>query len=198
MKFLTEALETMKNGLAHSHAADYLSGSDKLKHIKDVNATARAEHNLTTQSKQEAAIKRGNRQSIVMYLGSELPKPLMNYIIETCQSLDHDLKIVSFESKAVTESLVGPYQQALEDNNIQFEKVRLSGSPMEELNSYLKSHPEIAFLACKENGFLGRIYLSGNPVKFKLPVPVVVVTADQPADVSIDKNEDNVKVINAA
>lgn len=198
MKFLKEALETMKNGFAHAHAADYLSGSDKLNYIKGVNATARAKHNLTTQSKREAARKRGNRQSIVMYLGSELPQSLMSYMIETCQSLDHDLKIVSFESKAVTESLIGPYKQELEDNHIPLKIVRLSGNPMEELKNYLKGHPEIAFLACKENGFLGRIYLSENPVKFKLPVPVVVVTPEESVSLSADKNNDNVRDINVA
>lgn len=198
MKLFNEFIESMKSGFAHSHASDYLSGTDKLKAITDYNASTHAKQNLIAQSNQEAARKEMKRKSVAMFLGSELPKSLMNYMIETCQSQDNDLMILSFESNTVTEALIKPYEKDLEENDIKLKKVRLSGNPMEELNRYLKGHPEVAFLACKETGFLGRIYLSGNPAKFKLPIPVVVVTADQSASMNTDNNDENGTKINVA
>ena len=44
------------------------------------------------------------------------------------------------------------------------------------LDRWLRSHPEIAFLACKDSGYLGSSYLNGRQSKNELPVPVVIVT----------------------
>ena len=54
----------------------------------------------------------------------------------------------------------------------------LTGDPLTGLRRYLRSHPEVAFLACKDAGYLGRSYLYGsqNQKKNYLPVPVVVIT----------------------
>ena len=198
MKFLNEALESMKKGFAHSHSGDYLTGTEKVRAIMDIDTKQHTARNVVVQNKQKTVKQNRNRQSIAMFLGNELSKPLMNYMIETCQSLNNDLQILSFESNSTTEALVSPYQKELEEKNINFQKVKLSGNPMDALHQYLKSHPEVAFLACKEDGFLGRIYLSGNSAKFKLPIPIVVITTDKSASNSTEQNEDNVRKLKVA
>ena len=54
----------------------------------------------------------------------------------------------------------------------------LTGEPVAGLARYLRSHPEVAFLACKDAGYLGRSYVYGSQSQKKnsLPVPVVVIT----------------------
>lgn len=198
MKILRETLEVMKKGFAHSHVGDYLTGSEKLKAIADVDASASAQRNLLAQQTKEAAKTKTKRQSIAMYLGSELPAHLMDYMIETCISLDHDLKVLTFESSNVSQELLEPYQAVLAEKNITMQKTKLTGNPMAELNRHLKGHPEIVFLACRDSGFIGRSYLSGNPAKINLSVPVVVVSEDNATNTMSLDNTDNVTQLKAA
>jgi len=85
--------------------------------------------------------------------------------------------------------LLDPHRQALDAAGVEMELVTLGGEPVSGLRRYLRSHTEIAFLACKDTGYLGRSYLNSVKGKNSLPVPVVVVTTatedsrvlDQPA-----------------
>ena len=69
--------------------------------------------------------------------------------------------------------------QALEAAGVDMQLESLTGDePVAGLRRYLRSHPEVAFLACKDAGYLGRSYLHGSQSQKKntLPVPVVVIT----------------------
>jgi hypothetical protein len=67
------------------------------------------------------------------------------------------------------------------------EMVVLSGEPISGLKRYLRGHPEVAFVACKEAGYLGRSYLNGSQANNALPVPVVVVAASTESSVAQDR-----------
>lgn len=192
MSFLQKALKSMGKGFEHAHNEDNLNFS--VKSYTGAPTKASVEQVFTEpQLKNES--RKSKRRYIAMYLGSDLPKSMMKYIIESCQHLGHDLAVISFEQNETTEEALAPYKQELETNNIEVKKVKLSGHPMQELNKYLKSHRDIAFLACKDTGFLGRSYMSGNLAKISLPVPLVVVTTEKQADSVTPIEESNKKNI---
>jgi len=62
-----------------------------------------------------------------------------------------------------------------------------------QMLDYLRRHPEVAFLACKDFGYLGRSYLNGTERQNALPVPVVIVAsrsegAEQQVQPAADQN----------
>jgi hypothetical protein len=103
----------------------------------------------------------------------------MNYAIETCSNLKHELTVVTFQTENTARALLASYEQALQLANIDLKLVALTGDPISRLTRYLKSHPEIAFLACKDTGYLGHRYVNGQKDKNLLPVPVVVVVTKE-------------------
>lgn len=176
MSFIKTTLNTMAKGLSHAHDEGNLNFSIKSTDGKVTNATT---EQIFSEPQPNPLNENNKRKYIAMYLGSDLPEKMMAYVIESCQHLNHDLAVISFEQNATTDESLAPYKEVLEESNIKVKKVKLSGSPMPELNKYLKSHRDIVFLACKDSGFLGRSYMSGNHAKHSLPVPLVVVTTEQ-------------------
>lgn len=177
MTTLTNALKKMLDGLACADAGEYLTAKQKSAYLDNavcnvVNATD------PSPVLSEDAVKPRVRRSVAMYLGSELPAVMMDYIIDTCESLNHDLTIVTFESGMIVKNLMLPYAERLAEKNITMKTARLSGDPIKGLARYLRSHPEIAFLACKNTGYLGNGYMNGTQLNNALPVPVVVVVVD--------------------
>ena len=82
------------------------------------------------------------------------------------------------DTESTGRALLQPHQEALDAAGVDMELVTLSGEPAPGLARYLRSHPEVAFLACKDSGYLGRSYLHGIQRKNALPVPVVVVATE--------------------
>lgn len=180
MKPLTNALKKMLDGLAAADAGEYLTARQKTAYLdKTVRNVVQASDPAPVIS--ENAVKPRMRRRVAMYLGSELPAAMMDYIIETCISLDHDLTIVTFEAGTVVNTLITPYKERLAENNIAVETAKLSGEPIKGLARYLRSRSEIAFLACKNTGYLGNSYMNGNQLTNAIPVPVVVVVVDPAA-----------------
>ena len=180
MKQLTNALKKMLDGLAAADAGEYLTARQKTAYLeKTVRNVVQATDPAPVLS--ENAVKTRVRRRVAMYLGSELPAAMMDYIIETCTSLDHDLTIVTFEAGRVVNTLMTPYKERLAENNIAVETAKLSGEPIKGLARYLRSHSEIAFLACKNTGYLGNSYMNGTQLTNTIPVPVVVVVVDPAA-----------------
>lgn len=189
---LSSALKKMLNGLAYADAGEYLTMTQKSEYLNKVTQTVENPPVSTTVKSNKPTETRARRR-IALYLGSELPSTMMDYVIDTCSSLDHDLTVLTFESGRVTSALLEQYNQRLEDNEINMEVARLSGEPIKGLARYLRNHPEIAFMACKDSGYLGRSYMNGAQLKSALPVPVVVVVVNpQAADAQTAKQSEQV------
>lgn len=187
MKFLRETLQTMQKGLAHQHSGEYMRYSEKVKAVADVDARAQALQIQSSDQKVSEKKEKLQRKKVAMYLGGDLPASLINYVIDTCESLKHDLVVLTFEPVAAAEAQLKQYEDKITSCNITVAKQKLKGSSLKELESYLRKHPEIAFLACKDTGFLGRNYLSGSQVKISLPTPVVVIAEGNSASTSSDE-----------
>jgi len=186
MKALTNAVKQMLDALAHQHAGEHMSMKEKDIVLEDQLG------NLTNigSSKVFAPVKaRGssNMRRVALYMGSELSSEVMDYVMETCSRLGHELTVLTFQSKSVGEALLSAYQPALDAAGVEMELVTLTGDSLTGLARYLRSHPEFAFLACKDSGYLGRSYLKGTQRKDLLPIPVVVVTTLDEANPSNDK-----------
>ena len=176
---LTTALKKILNGLAHADAGEYLTPRQKAAYLQNTAVNV-VNSDDPPPVLSEKAVKK-TRRRVAMYMGSTLPNKMMDYVIETCSSLDHDLTVLTFEAGAVSSALLEPYMKQLEERGIALETVKLSGEPITGLARYLRSHSEIAFMACKDTGYLGRSYINGTQVKNALPVPVVVVVVDPKA-----------------
>lgn len=182
MTKLTNALKQMLNALANQHASENLSLREKTKYLGFGSGLPES---AVAEVAAEAIPTGSSRRRVALYLGSELPKEVMTYVIETCESLQHDLTILSFESERISNDLLEPYMEPLNKAGIDMNLTLLSGNPITGLARFLKGRSEIAFLACKENGYLGRSYITGTIDKNLMPIPVVVVATEKSA--SMDK-----------
>jgi len=185
MKALTKAVKQMLDALAHQHAGEHMSMQQK-----DVVLEEQLGNINNTGSKVFEPVKarsNSNMRRVALYMGSELPAEVMEYVTETCARLGHELTVLTFQSKAVGDALLSPYQSALDAAGVNMEMVTLKGDSVTGLARYLRSHPEFAFLACKDSGYLGRSYLKGTQRKDALPVPVVVVTTLEEGNNTQDK-----------
>lgn len=174
MKALTKAVKQMLDALAYEHAGEHLSTKEKTFVLSEELGTI---NNTSSTVFEPAKARSGsNVRRVALYLGSELPSEVVDYVIETCSRLGHELTALTFQSESTGRALLRPYKQALDTAGVKMELVTLSGDPITGLARYLRSHSEVAFLACKDSGYLGRSYLKGTQRKDALPVPVVVVT----------------------
>jgi hypothetical protein len=176
MKKLTKTVKKMLDALAYADAGENMTVRDKTQLLNKVpgeiaKAPVRA-------SRARGAAGR-NAQRVALYMGSELPPEVMDYVIQTCARLKHELTVLTFGPENAGRALLQPHEEALRAAAIDMKLVSLSGETVTGLNRYLRSHPEIAFLACKDSGYLGRSYLMGIQQKNALPVPVVVVTTQK-------------------
>jgi hypothetical protein len=175
MKKLTETLKQMLDALAYAHAGEYLTHREKTRVLSQKGGTPETIAQVPEPKKANAS---SHARRVALYLGSELPPEVMDYVIQTCARLRHKLTVLTFESESTGRALLQPHQEALEAAGVDMKLVTLSGEPAPGLARYLRSHPEVAFLACKDSGYLGRSYLHGRQRKNPLPVPVVVVATE--------------------
>jgi hypothetical protein len=197
MTQLTAVLKKILNGFASADASEYLTAREKAAYLDNIPSGLVQATDPVPVPAQEAVARNKNRRYVAMYLGSELPAAMMNYVIDTCASLDHDLTVLTFESAAIADALLKPYTERLAEKGITINTAKLTGEPIQGLARYIRSHPEVAFMACKDSGYLGRSYLNGTLQKSGLPVPVVVVAAGK-ASAQMDEGTDKVSKVNAA
>lgn len=176
---LTNALKKMLSGLAHADAGEYLTPRQKSAYLQNTAVNV-VNSDEAPPVLSEKAVKK-TRRRVAMYMGSTLPAKMMDYVIETCSSLEHDLTVLTFETGPVSSALLEPYMKQLEERGIALETAKLSGEPIAGLARYLRNHSEIAFMTCKDTGYLGRSYINGTQARNALPVPVVVVVVDPKA-----------------
>lgn len=170
MTKLTNEIKRMLNALAYANAGENLTLRQKSHHL---NASTGAAIAAATPVQVQSAS--GRRQQVALYMGSELPEDMMQYVLQTCSRLNHGLTVLTFQSESSAQALLNPYTESLAAAGISMNLVQLSGDPVSGLARYLGRHPEVAFLACNETGYLGRSFLNGTQRQDILPVPVVMV-----------------------
>ena len=171
---LTDDIKRMLNALAYANAGDYLTLPQKDEVLNNATpATASA------GAAPEAAKPAARRPQVGLYLGSELSADVMQYVAQTCARLKHDLTVVTFESETEARALLTPYQAMLDSAGTRLSVVVVSGEPPAALARTLRRHPEIAFLVCNEAGYLGHSLTAGTQRKDAMPVPVVLVAANE-------------------
>lgn len=174
MSKLTDDIKRMLNALAFADAGEYLTLPQKDRFLKP-GVEVKATPIITAQA--EPATR--PRQQVALYMGSELPADIMQYVVQTSARLKHGLTVLTFQPDSTADALLAPYADVLKSEGITMQVVSLSGEPVSGLARYLRRHPEIAFLACNETGYLGRSFLNGSQRKDALPVPVVLVASHQ-------------------
>lgn len=172
---LTEEIKRMLGALAFADAGEYLSLRQKKNYLSR-NAVA-ADAIKTAPPVQ--APSTCERRQVALYMGSELPADMMHYVAQTCGRLKHGLTVLTFQSDSTVRALLDPYAAELAEAGISIKTVQLTGDPVSGLARYLRRHPEVAFLACKETGYLGRGFLNGTQRQDVLPVPVVLVATHE-------------------
>jgi hypothetical protein len=173
---LTDDIKRMLNALAYANAGDYLTLPQKDAVLKDATAAA-----ATIAAAPEAAASAAKRPHVGLYLGSEVSADVMQYVTQTCSRLKHDLTVLTFESETEARALLAPYQAMLDRAGTGVSVVVVSGEPPAALARALRRRPEIAFLVCNEAGYLGHSLMAGTQGKSAMPVPVVMVAANEAA-----------------
>ncbi|MCW9058500.1 MAG: hypothetical protein OQL11_06490 [Gammaproteobacteria bacterium] len=174
MTRLTKALKKMLNALAVADAGEYLTSTQKNEYLRKAHGIAPLSAPATADSPASADSAQGRRR-IALYMGMELRADMIDYVIQTCTRLNHDLTVLTFESGQEVRGMLDPFRDALKTEGIDLRVHYLTGDPVRGLGRYLRSHPEIAFLACKDTGYLGRSILKGTQRQNALPVPVVLL-----------------------
>lgn len=172
---LTEEIKRMLNALAFADAGEYLSLRQKNDYLNRETSAADAIQADTSVQAPPAS----ERRQVALYMGSELPADMMHYVVQTCGRLKHGLTVLTFQSDSTAHALLDPYAAELAEAGISMKIVLLTGDPVSGLARYLRRHPEVAFLACKETGYLGRGFLNGTQRQDILPVPVVLVATHE-------------------
>lgn len=172
---LTEEIKRMLNALACADAGEYLTPRQKTDYL---NRTAGAAVAIQAAPPVPAPAT-SERQQVALYMGSELPADMMHYVVQTCGRLKNGLTVLTFQSDSKARALLAPYAGELGDAGISMTIVLLTGDPVSGLARYLRRHPEVVFLACKETGYLGRSFLNGTQRQDILPVPVVLVATHE-------------------
>lgn len=172
---LTDNIKRMLNALAFADAGENLTLRQKgsvLNRGESIEVTAAA---IVPAQARPA----NTRQQVALYMGSELPADIMHYVVQTCARLKHGLTVLTFQPDSTTQELLAPYADMLAAAGITLQTAVLSGDPVSGLARYLRRHPEVAFLACNETGYLGRSFLNGSQRQDALPVPVVLVASQE-------------------
>lgn len=189
---LTEELKRMLNALAFADAGENLTLSQKTHYLNRNPGTVNAIPADTAVLPQIT----GERQQVALYMGSELPADMMHYVVQTCGRLKHGLTVLTFQSDSTARALLAPYVDELAAAGISMKTVILSGDPVSGLARYLRRHPQVAFLACKETGYLGRSFLNGTQRQDILPVPVVLVATHEESVQSLAPSQSEQPIAN--
>jgi hypothetical protein len=183
---LTQELKRMLNALAFADASENLSMRQKANLLVGTSVAAKK-----PEVKQAVTAK----PQVALYMGSELPADVIQYVTQTCSRLKHGLTVLTLQAESDARALLAPYQALFDENSIELNIIALTGEPVSSLVRALKRRPEVAFMVCNESGYLGNSLLKGRVGKDAIPVPVVMVTTEGSATQDIDtKNSETVRV----
>lgn len=164
---LSANVQRMLNALAFANAGENLSLRQKDAVLADAPAAVRAADFTPPVASNE-------RAQLALYLGSELPADVMDYVIRSCSRLHYGLIVLTMQSQKDAETLLAAHNHALDEAGIAPRIVPLTGEPSRALTQALRRRPEVAFLVCNESGYLSRSMMNGT--QNGLPVPVVMVS----------------------
>ncbi len=170
MKTMTQVLKQILNALAAADAGEYLMLSQKARYLDS------APTQPTPQPTVKPASAQSPQKQVGLYLGSELSPHTADYVLQMCQRMDYGLTVLTLQPEARARDLLAPLVQTLKEAGIALRVRSLEGEPLAALSRYLRRHPEVAFLACNETGFLGWKLVNGTQTSNALPIPVVLVT----------------------
>lgn len=165
---LAQEIQRILNALAYANAGDYLTLWQKDRVLAGSTVAATPPEPVTHPA---------TGPQVGLYLGSELPAEVMQYVIQTCSRLRYGLCVLTFQPHNDAEALLAPYRKAIEAAGIRVELVLLAGEPPAALIDALRKHPDVAFLICNESGYLGHSLLKGSVRRDAIPVPVVLVAS---------------------
>ena len=137
---LAKEMKTILDALAFAHAGENLSVREK----------ARSVAGAKSQAPQIVPATDAVGPQVGLYMGSELPADVMNYVIQTCVRLRHGLTVLTLQSEEEARSLIAPYQTTLDEGKITVRVNPISGDPVAALSRALRRLPEVAFLVCNE------------------------------------------------
>lgn len=167
---LTQEIKRMLSALAYANAGENLTR----RQMNEVLSGRK-----TPVVKPEVVVPQAARSQVALYLGAELPAEVMQYVMQTCARLKHGLTVLTFQSETEAEALLAAYRKDLADAGIALRVDVLAGEAPAALARALKRRPEVAFLVCNESGFFGHGLVSGAQSKSGMPVPVVLVAANE-------------------
>ncbi|MGQ9862373.1 MAG: hypothetical protein ACUVSD_10250 [Thiobacillaceae bacterium] len=170
---LTYEIKRMLEALAFANLGENLNRRQKSRAIAGSAAPAAV-------APQEA-VTAAHLPQVGLYLGSELPADVMQYVVQTCFRLKHGLTVLTFQSELEAQTLLAPFQSTLDAAGIQPHVTVLTGEPPASLIHALRKRSDIAFLICNESGYLGRGLLKGTVRQDAIPVPVVMVASSEAA-----------------
>ncbi len=172
MKKLTQEIKRMLNALAYANAGENLSRRQKMQALSG---------STTPVAAAPAPAPATHLPQVGLYLGSELPADVMQYVMQTCTRLKHGLTVLTFQSEIEAQTLLAPFKSALDAAGIEPRVSVLTGEPPASLIHALRKRPDVAFLICNESGYLGRSLLKGTVRQDAIPVPVVMVAGGDAA-----------------
>lgn len=167
---LTHNIQRMLNALEYANVGENLTPRQKDRALAGSAAPA---------ARPEPYAPASTGPQIGLYLGSELPADVMQYVIQSCGRLRYGLRVLTFQSANEAEALLAPHREALAAAGIRTELSLLAGEPPAALVHALRKRPGVAFLVCNETGYLGHSLLTGSVRRDAIPVPVVLVTTGE-------------------
>ncbi|MEW5965428.1 MAG: hypothetical protein AB1720_00290 [Pseudomonadota bacterium] len=170
---LTHEIKRMLDALAFANVGENLNRRQKSRVMAGSAATA--------ASAAQAPAPAAHLPQVGLYLGSELPADVMQYVVQTCVRLKHGLTVLTFQSELEARALLAPFQATLDAAGLQPRVAVLTGEPPASLIHALRKRPDVAFLICNESGYLGRGLLKGTVRQDAIPVPVVMVASGEAA-----------------
>ncbi|MFP5381299.1 MAG: hypothetical protein ACLGG4_03470 [Gammaproteobacteria bacterium] len=170
---LTHEIKRMLDALAFANVGENLNRRQKSRAIAGSAAPA--------APAPQVAVTAAHLPQVGLYLGSELPADVMQYVVQTCVRLKHGLTVLTFQSELEARALLAPFQATLDAAGLQPRVTVLTGEPPASLIHALRKRPDVAFLICNESGYFGRGLLKGTVRQDAIPVPVVMVASSEAA-----------------
>lgn len=164
---LSASVQRMLDALAFANVGENLTLRQKSAALGNVPAAVSAAQTPPPATTAE-------RTQLALYLGSELPADVMDYVVRTCVRLHYGLTVLTMQTQRDAERILAFHKDVIGDAGLTPRIVPLTGESSRGLIQALRRRPEIAFLVCNESGYLSRSLMNGT--QNGLPVPVVLVS----------------------
>lgn len=164
---LSANVQRILNALAFANAGENLTLRQKGALLANTPAAVRA-------ADFTPPVATAERAQLALYLGSELPADVMDYVIRTCTRMHYGLTVLTLQTQKDAERILAAHNVALDEAGLSPRIVPMTGEPSRALTQALRRRPEIAFMVCNESGYLSRSLMNGT--QNGLPVPVVLVS----------------------